>query len=329
VQEVQKHIISEDFFANPMSFEAELVKIYTHIKDLKESLKYDDGIQNKVNLLEDDLLKRVHDMYKNLSPIQRVEIARHPRRPHGLDYINRICEDFFELCGDRLFGEDKAIIAGLGKINGNLVMIIAHEKGHDIDSRRIHNFGMPMPEGYRKAKRLMYIAQQIKVPIICLIDTPGAYPGITSEERGQGAALADSIAALTEVEVPVFSCIIGEGGSGGAVALAVANKVVMLENSIYSVISPEGCASILWKAKDKRAEAAIAQKLTAQDLIHYKLIDNIVKEPFGGAHRDPDTTISNLYNEIKAFLDEYSNKDMYYFYLRERVDKYKKITSLI
>lgn len=327
MHELQKHVISEGFFENPMSFESDLVKIFNNIKDLKESLKNDSGIQDKINMLEDDLVKRVDNVYKSLTPIQRVEIARNPRRPHGVDYINHLCEDFFELSGDRFFGEDKAIITGLSRMHGQLVMVIAHEKGNDADSRRIHNFGMPLPEGYRKARRVMYLAEQLKIPIICLIDTPGAYPGLTSEERGQGAALADSIAALVEVEVPVLSCIIGEGGSGGAVALGVANKVMMLENSIYSVISPEGCASILWKTKDKRAEAAVAQKLTAQDLMKYKLIDQIIKEPFGGAHRDPTTTMDNLSEAIKVFLSEYSNKDMYYFYLRERVDKYKNITS--
>lgn len=326
--ELQKNFIPAEFFKNPMSFETDLVNVHLNIQKLKESLKDDVEVQIKINMLEEDLVKRITTLYDNLEPIYKVEIARHPNRPHGLDYINQIfSHTFFELCGDRLYGDDKAIITGLGKIENKLVMVIAHEKGHDTDSRRIHNFGMPLPEGYRKAIRVMNIAKELKIPVICLVDTPGAYPGVTSEERGQGCALAESIATLVKIEVPVFSCIIGEGGSGGAIALAVANKVLMLEHSVYSVISPEGCASILWRAKDQRAEAAVAQKLTAQDNFRYKLIDHIIPEPFGGAHRNPSIAIENVKREIINFLEEYNNVDLYHFYLKERQEKYRRITD--
>lgn len=306
-----------------MSFETELVKLDKQIKDLKATLQDDSSVMPKITALEEDLNKKIRQLYSNLSPIQKVEISRHPNRPHGLDYIKGLCDDFFELCGDRCFGEDKALVTGIGTFRKHKVMIIAHEKGYDSESRKLHNFGMPMPEGYRKARRVMQIAAEMMLPILCLIDTPGAYPGITSEERGQGHALAECLAAAIEVKVPIISCLIGEGGSGGAVAIGVANKVIMLEHSVYSVISPEGCASILWKTKDKKADAAIAQKLTAQDLYKYGVVDVIVDEPFGGAHRRPDEAISLVADVLDSHLNVYANKNLYYFYLQERIYKFQ------
>ena len=224
--------------------------------------------------------------YSSLSPWQRVQVARHPERPHFIDYISSIFENFQELNGDRNFGQDDAIIGGLASLNGQSVMIIGQEKGNDTNSRIKRNFGMARPEGYRKAARLMKLADKFGLPIITFIDTPGAYPGKGAEERGQAEAIARSTQTCLEVSVPIISIIIGEGGSGGAIAMASANTLIMLEHSIYSVISPEGCASILWKNSDKMREAADALQLTAQHLKKIGVVDKVIKEPLGGAHRD-------------------------------------------
>jgi acetyl-CoA carboxylase carboxyl transferase subunit alpha len=322
-------MVPKNFFANPMSFELDLLNINKQIDALKSLLKDDSTVMPKIASLEEELGKRIENIYSNLSSINKVEIARHPNRPHGLDYINHMFgEDFFEIRGDRCFGEDQAIIAGVGVFRGHRVMAIAHEKGHDLETRKAHNFGMPMPEGYRKAKRAMEIAEELQIPILCLIDTAGAYPGIESEERGQGYVLAECQAVGLRVKVPILSIIIGEGGSGGAIAIGVANKVLMLEHSIYSIISPEGCASILFKTRDKQQIGIVSDKLklTAQALYEYRLIDGIVKEPVGGAHKDREESMHITEDAIEEFLNEFKDQDMYYFFWQQRQIKYESIT---
>jgi acetyl-CoA carboxylase carboxyl transferase subunit alpha len=254
--------------------------------------------------------------------IEKVDIARHPQRPHTIDYISHICGDnFVEIAGDRRFGEDKAIIAGFGLIDGYKCALIGQEKGRTLAEKKAVNFGCAMPEGYRKAQRMMEIAHDLRIPIITLIDTPGAYPGIASEERGQAHALAECIATLFKVNVPIMSIIHGEGGSGGAIALGAGNQVAMLENAIYSVISPEGCAEILWKDVSKKGTAAEAQKITAQHLKGYGLVDIIISEPANGAHDDMIYTCNNVKNVIKDFLIHCAaNPDINY--LQARIDRY-------
>jgi acetyl-CoA carboxylase carboxyl transferase subunit alpha len=231
-------------------------------------------------------------------------VARHPDRPHFQHYVSALVEDFTPLSGDRLFAEDKAVVGGLGRFRGYSVMVIGHEKGADLNARVAHNFGMARPEGYRKAQRLMRMAERFGLPVITLVDTAGAYPGIGAEERGQAEAIARAIEVCLDIEVPLLSVIIGEGGSGGAIALAAANRVYMLEHSIYSVISPEGCASILWRSAEQAQEAAEALRLTAQDLLRLGVIDDIIPEPLGGAHRGGTTTIAAVGDKLEEGLRE-------------------------
>lgn len=290
-----------------LDFENPITELDQKIQEL--SRMSNDG---KIDILQDisNLQKKrdklLRETYENLTPFQKVQIARHVDRPHFKDYINHMTTDFVELSGDRLFAEDAAILGGLARIEGRTIMIMGHEKGSDLDSRLKHNFGMPLPEGYRKAQRLMKLAEQYQIPIVTIVDTAGAYPGIGAEERGQSEAIAKSIETCLSVTVPIISVIIGEGGSGGAIAIATANKVFMLEHSIYSVISPEGCASILWRSREKKEEAAEAQKLTAQDLKRLNIIDDIISEPLGGAHRDSKKTILNVKKMITEQLDSLS-----------------------
>lgn len=259
---------------------------------------------------------------KTYTAIEKVELARHPQRPHTIDYVKYLCgDDFVEIMGDRKFGDDKAIIAGFGLIDGYKCAIIGQEKGRTLPEKKATNFGCAMPEGYRKAYRMMEIANELQLPIITLIDTPGAYPGIASEERGQAHALAECIAMLFKVDVPIMSLIHGEGGSGGAVALGAGNTVAMLEHAIYSVISPEGCAEILWKDITKKDVAAEVQKITAQHLLSYGLIDEIIEEPNGGAHEDYDFICKNVKESISTFLYNCSaNPEVNY--RQARIDKY-------
>ena len=245
----------------------------------------------KLDKLEKKAEKALADLYAKLTPWEKTLVARHPNRPHSIDYINNLIDDFTQLDGDRLFKEDAAIIAGIGRFNGASVAILGQEKGSDTESRIKHNFGMARPEGYRKSIRLMKLANQFKLPVIAFIDTPGAYPGIGAEERGQAQAIATSTEACLSLEVPNIAIIIGEGGSGGAIAIATANHVAMLEHSIYGVISPEGAASILWRDSAKAQEAATTMKITAQDLSKLKVIDEIIDEPIGGAHRNPEVVL--------------------------------------
>ncbi|MGB0935186.1 MAG: acetyl-CoA carboxylase carboxyltransferase subunit alpha [Alphaproteobacteria bacterium] len=287
----------------PLEFEKSIHAVESKLEELMHITTNGDlNISGEITKLKSKMEKMLHNTYTKLSPWQKVLVARHPERPCFSEYVDHFIDDFTELAGDRNFAEDKAIIGGLGRFRGRSVVIIGHQKGRDTESRIKHNFGMPRPEGYRKAKRLFELADQFELPIITLVDTAGAHPGIDAEERGQAEAIAASIEALTRVKVPVVTIITGEGGSGGAIALAVANTVNMLEHSIYSVISPEGCATILWRTADKKELAAQAQKLTAQDLIKYKVIDHIITEPLGGAHRDNQATCEAVGKQIEMDL---------------------------
>jgi acetyl-CoA carboxylase carboxyl transferase subunit alpha len=257
--------------------------------------------------------KQLADTYANLTAWQKTQVARHPERPHFKHYIASMFEDFMPLAGDRAFGDDQAIIGGLARLHGRRVMVIGHEKGDDTQSRIRHNFGMGKPEGYRKAIRLMELADRFAIPVVSLVDTSGAFPGIQAEERGQAEAIARSTEACLALGVPMIACIVGEGGSGGAVALAAADRILMFQYAVYSVISPEGCASILWRTGDKAADAAQAMKMTADDLKSLRIIDRIVKEPVGGAHRDhalaAATLASAIHEELEA-LSAFSAKEL-------------------
>lgn len=288
-----------------LEFEKPILELEAKIAELKNvSSDSTVNISEEIGRLQvkaDRLLKQT---YGKLTAQQKVQVARHQDRPHFLDYIDGFVEDFTPLAGDRNFGEDQALIGGMGRVNGRSVIIMGHEKGRDTESRIKHNFGMARPEGYRKAIRLMNLAEQYQLPIISLVDTAGAYPGVGAEERGQAEAIARSIESCLNVKVPMVSVIIGEGGSGGAIAIAAADRVYMLEHSIYSVISPEGCASILWRSASNADDAATALKLTAEDLYELKLIDGIIPEPIGGAHRHKEEMIATLAHQIDKSLRE-------------------------
>ena len=267
------------------------------------------------------------DLFTNLTDWQRAQLARHPKRPYTLDYLERICERFEELHGDRRFGDDAAIVAGMGWIEGNPVMIIGQQKGRDTKQKILRNFGMPKPEGYRKALRLMKLAEKFQRPVLCLIDTPGAYPGVDAEERGQAEAIARNLLEMAKLEGPVVAIVIGEGGSGGALALGVADRVLMMENAIYSVISPEGCASILWKDPSQAPKAAAALKLTAPHLLELGIIDGIVKEPLGGAHSNFDAAAASLKEAIIEAFSELSVLNAEQL-VEERYQKFARMGSV-
>jgi acetyl-CoA carboxylase carboxyl transferase subunit alpha len=278
-----------------LDFEKPIAELESKIEELRH-LSDSDGlnIAEEINRLQVKLDRLLTSTYSKLTPWQKAQVARHPDRPHATNYIDKLFTDFTELAGDRAFADDKAIIGGLGRLGDRTVMVIGIEKGHDTESRLKHNFGMAKPEGYRKARRLMQMADHFGVPVITLVDTSGAYPGVDAEARGQAEAIARAIETCLDVRVPLISVIIGEGGSGGAIALATGNTIIMLEHAIYSVISPEGCAGILWRSGDNAKDAAEALKLTAQDLLRLNVIDTILPEPLGGAHRQPDQTIASL-----------------------------------
>lgn len=271
-----------------LDFEKPIAELEGKVQELKLLAAEDPtvSIGDEVAKLEQKADQLLQDTYASLTPWQKLQVARHPRRPHFVDYIERLAEDFVPLAGDRTYGEDRAILGGLGRFRGRSVMFIGHEKGSDTQSRIRHNFGMARPEGYRKAIRLMNMAERFNIPVVTLVDTSGAYPGSDSEERGVAEAIARSTDRCLSLGVPLVSVIIGEGGSGGAVALASASRVLMLEHSVYSVISPEGAASILWRSSDKTQEAATAMKITAQNLHQLGVIDRVLPEPIGGAHRE-------------------------------------------
>jgi acetyl-CoA carboxylase carboxyl transferase subunit alpha len=287
-----------------LEFEKPLAELEGKIEELRHLADGGDlNIADEVERLENKVDRLLKQTYAKLSPWQKVQLARHPERPHGGDYIAGLMTEFTPLAGDRAFSEDRAIIGGLGRFRGRAVVVLAHEKGADTETRVKHNFGMAKPEGYRKAIRLMHLAQRFGLPVLSFVDTAGAYPGIEAEERGQAEAIARSIEACLQIEVPIVATVIGEGGSGGAIAIAAGNKVLMLEHAVYSVISPEGCASILWRSAANAQDAAEALKLTAQDLLKLGIIDQIIAEPLGGAHRDKAATIEAVGNAIESALN--------------------------
>ena len=310
-----------------LDFEKSLSEIEGKIRELNEIRLSADN--NHVSVADISKLEKksqdwLEERYSKLTTWEKTQVARHPNRPHFINYAEGILDMFIILSGDRLFGEDKAIIGGIGKINNQSVMFIGHEKGNDTKTRIKHNFGMAHPEGYRKSIRLMRLAEQFRIPVITFIDTPGAYPGVGAEERGQSEAIASSTDCTLSLKVPVISIIIGEGGSGGAIALAAANKVFMLEHSIYTVASPEASASILWRSTDKAKEAAESMKITSTALMDLGIIDNIIDEPLGGAHREPVQMISQVKTHLRDTLIEL-NKFTTEELIQTRRDKFLKI----
>lgn len=293
-----------------LEFEKPIAELESKIEELRHLTNHGDlNIAEEVSKLQGKVDRLLRQTYAKLLPVQKVQVARHPNRPHTLDYVGRLIEAFTPLAGDRSFAEDRAVIGGIGRFRGYSVLVIGLEKGNDTDSRLAHNFGMAKPEGYRKAIRLMGLAERFKLPIVTLVDTAGAYPGVGAEQRGQAEAIARCIECCLMVKVPVIAAVIGEGGSGGAIALAAADRVLMLEHSIYSVISPEGCASILWRDAALAAEAAIALRLTSQDLKDLSVIDRIIPEPVGGAHRSPLEAIDSVGDAIEEALHELRPQD--------------------
>ena len=306
---------------NYLNFETEIKNLEDEIEKLKDPYNQD-GLSevdtNKISNFETELNKKLKDIYSNLDPWQTTLVARHEDRPKSKFFIDNLFEDFIPLSGDRFYGEDKSVLAGFAKFNESSVLVIGQEKGDSLDTRIERNFGMMRPEGYRKTIRLMRIANKFNIPIISFIDTPGAYPGVGAEERGQAEAIAKSIECSMELSVPTIAIIIGEGGSGGAIALASSSRVIMLENAIYSVISPEGCATILWRDPKKVLDAAKAMKILARDLMELKVIDEIVEEPVGGAHRNRDLILENVKKSISKNLDDFKNMN------REEVLNHRK-----
>ena len=312
---------------NYLNFETEIKSLEDEIEKLKDPYNQSGLSQvdtEKISKTQSELDEKLKSIYSNLDPWQTTMVARHEDRPKSKFFIDNLFEDFISLSGDRNYGEDKSVLTGFAKFDGQSVLVIGQEKGDDLDSRIERNFGMMRPEGYRKTIRLMKLANKFNIPIISFIDTPGAYPGVGAEERGQAEAIAKSIECCMSLKVPTISIIIGEGGSGGAIALASANKVIMLENAIYSVISPEGCATILWRDPKKMLDAAKAMKLSAKDLFELQIIDEIIQEPTGGAHRDKNLILENIKNSITKNLRYFktiSSEEIY----NERKNKFLKI----
>ncbi len=311
-----------------LDFENKVLEIDARIEEVKISKTNDaEGLAKELERLKEKKQKVLNDLYKDLTPWQKCAVARHENRPHTVDYIKAIFKDFSPLSGDRAFAEDKAIIGGLAKLGNDTVMVIGHEKGHDTDSRLEHNFGMAKPEGYRKVIRLMRLAEQFGIPVVTLVDTAGAFPGVEGEERGQGQAIASCTETCLDLKVPLVATIIGEGGSGGAIAMAAGNTIMMLKNSIYSVISPEGCASILWKDHKFAPKAAEILNLTADDLKRLGVIDTVIAEPAGGAHRFPKETMLAVRDAIQEALSALKGKTGEEL-KRHRQDKFLQMTRL-
>ncbi|HYX81058.1 MAG TPA: acetyl-CoA carboxylase carboxyltransferase subunit alpha [Gemmatimonadales bacterium] len=287
-----------------LDFEKPLLELEKQIEELKRVAGEKAELAKNIRPLEEQLARLRVEIYRNLTPMQRVQVARHPRRPYPLDYVKTVFTDFVELHGDRLFRDDPAIVGGWARLHGTSVMIIGHQKGRDTKENLYRNFGMAHPEGYRKAMRLMRLAAKFAAPVITLVDTPGAYPGLGAEERGQAEAIARSLIEMASLPTPIITAVIGEGGSGGALAVGLADRVLMLENSVYSVISPEGCAAILWKDASQRERAAEALKITAQDLLNLGVIDEIIPEPSGGAHSDPEAAAAALGDALQRHLGQ-------------------------
>ena len=312
---------------NYLNFETDIKNLESELDQLKDP--YNQGglsevDTSKISKLQNEIDSKLQSIYSNLDSWQTVLVARHEDRPKAKFFIENLFEDFISLSGDRFYGEDKSVLAGFGKFEKKSVLVIGQEKGEDLESRIERNFGMMKPEGYRKTIRLMKLANKFKIPVVSFIDTPGAYPGVGAEERGQAEAIAKSIECCMELTVPTISVIIGEGGSGGAIALASSNKVLMLENAIYSVISPEGCATILWRDPKKTLEASTAMKLSSKDLLDLQIIDEVIPEPTGGAHRDRDLILDNVRNSIKKNLETFENMNKDEI-LMQRKDKFLSI----
>jgi acetyl-CoA carboxylase carboxyl transferase subunit alpha len=292
-----------------LDFEKPLAELDARVNELRDTAQAGAlNIDSEIEKLQAKSERMLRETYAKLTPWQKTQVARHPERPHFKDYVAGLVDEFVPLSGDRSFGNDQAIVGGLGKINGRKIMLIGHEKGDDTASRLKHNFGMAKPEGYRKAIRLMRLADRFDIPVVTLVDTPGAFPGVQAEERGQAEAIARSTEECLSLSVPLIAVIVGEGGSGGAIALAAANRVLMLEHSVYAVISPEGCASILWRTADRAEDAAEAMRVTAGDLRQLGVIDRIVPEPLGGAHRRPDEAIRSLGDALAEELETMAAK---------------------
>jgi len=291
-----------------LDFEEPIAQLERRILELESAVDLSpEDISNQVDILSRSIIDTTQKIYKKLTPWQCVQVARHPSRPHFFDYINKVFNEFDELHGDRNFGDDRALIGGLAKIDNYSVMVIGHEKGNSTEKKLEHNFGMPRPEGYRKSARLMKLAERFEIPVITFIDTPGAYPGIDSEERGQSEAIAANLEIMSSLKTPILVNVIGEGGSGGALAIGVGDVISMLEYSTYSVASPEACASIVWRDSSMAPQAAQAMKLNSKNLLNLKLIDEIIEEPMGGAHRNPDQAASSIKRSIVKNLKELSN----------------------
>ncbi len=311
-----------------LDFEKPITELEHKINDLRQMGSKRVTLEPEIKRLEAKLDKLKQDIYANLTPWQRVQIARHPKRPFTLDYIHMMTEEFLELHGDRLFADDQAIIGGFAKIDGVKVMVMGHQKGRDVKENVLRNFGCAHPEGYRKAMRLMRMAAKFHVPVVCLIDTPGAYPGIGAEERGQAQAIAENLRDMAGIKTPVIAVIIGEGGSGGALGIGVADKVLILQHAYYSVISPEGCASILWRSALKAPLAAEALKMHGEDLEKFGIVDEIIPEPEGGAHRGAEEVAANLKTALLKHLKKLtalSTEDL----LEKRYTKYRSIGEFI
>ena len=307
-----------------LDFEKPIAELEARIHDLRQLDGEQQGgadIEEEVAQLQGKADQLLRETYGKLTPWQKVQVARHPNRPQFQDYVAGLIESFTPLAGDRAYADDKAITGGIGRFRGRSVMVIGHEKGSDTQSRLRHNFGMARPEGYRKAVRLMRLADRFGLPVITLVDTQGAYPGVGAEERGQAEAIARSTETCLDIRVPLIACVVGEGGSGGAVALATGNTVIMLEHAVYAVISPEGCASILWHSAERAQDAADAMKVTAQELAKLGVVDRVVEESMGGAHRNPASTIAALGEAVAGALAEFDGKDKG-FIRQHRRDKF-------
>jgi acetyl-CoA carboxylase carboxyl transferase subunit alpha len=310
-----------------LEFEKPLREVEEKIEKLAASGGGKAGVQDDIRKLRMKLAQLEHELYGKLTPWQRTQLARHPQRPSTLDYIGEIFRDFLEFHGDRSFGDDRAIVGGFARFNDRSVMVIGHQKGKTLKERMQRNFGMPNPEGYRKALRLMKMAEKFGRPIVTFIDTPGAYPGIGAEERGQAEAIARNLYAMSRLSVPIISIVIGEGGSGGALALGVSDRILMLEHGVYSVISPEGCAAILWDDPAKVPDAAAALKMTAQDLVDLHIVDEVIPEPLGGAHREPRAVTDRVAKALTNQLSQLTDLSIDHL-LSQRDRKYRRIGAV-
>lgn len=312
-------------YGEELDFEKPIIELEKRIEELKSfSSSKDIDLSEEIKKLEKKAQKRKTEIFKNITAWQRTQMARHPKRPYTLDYISLIMDEFIELHGDRTFYDDLAIVGGIASFNGKSVMVIGHQKGRDTKENLKRNFGMANPEGYRKALRLMKLGEKFSFPIITFIDTPGAYPGIGAEERGQAYVIANNLKEMSSLKVPIVVIVIGEGGSGGALGISVGNRIYMLENSVYYVCSPEACSSILWRDVSKAPVAAEVQSITAQDLLRLGVIDGIIPEPIGGSHREPEKTAKNIKATLKKALEELSSLSTDKL-IQQRYSKYRKI----